>query len=100
MEAAQSAQNRASQAYRERLEAAGKVRFEVQALAGDRELIRALARRLSHGTDATEVREILRRAVVEEPKRGTILAALRASPLVGANLDLGREVVAERELDL
>jgi hypothetical protein len=36
----------------------------------------------------------------EPPRRGGIWAALRRSPAVGANLDLTREIVPERDIDL
>lgn len=35
-----------------------------------------------------------------EPERGGILAALRRSPLVGAELDLSREAEDDRQLEL
>ncbi len=35
----------------------------------------------------------------EPPEQGGILAALRASPLVGANLDVTREIISGRNID-
>jgi hypothetical protein len=67
-------------------------RFEVLGRDTDRELIRALARRLSEaGPDAPRLRAIVAQAVAgEPPRKGGILAALRRSPLVGADLALVR----------
>ncbi len=71
----------------------GLARFEVQAPETDRALLRALARRLAAGgPDAAHARATLERLVTPEPPAtGGILAALRRSPLVGADLDLSRE---------
>ena len=97
-----SSQKRALQNYRERLGRRGMARFEVIGLDSDRELIRSLARRLAENGDAASV---LRAAVSrtlssEPPRKGGVLAALRRSPLVGADLDLTREVTPGRKLDL
>jgi hypothetical protein len=47
------------------------------------------------------VRSAMRRAISgEPPKKGGILAALRRSPLGGADLDLSRSVTKGREVDL
>jgi hypothetical protein len=77
-------------------------RVEVVGLNSDRELIRSLARRLAQGGDeAAQLRaEVGRKLVGETPRRGGVLAALRNSPLVGADLDLTREVTAGRDADL
>ena len=71
----------------------GLARFEVQAPETDRALLRALARRLAAGRpDAAHARATLERLITPEPPAtGGILAALRRSPLVGADLDLSRE---------
>jgi len=91
---------RAVKNYRRRLSRRGMARFEVLALETDRYLIRSLAKRLAaSGPDAARIREAVRRSVTET-KRGGILAALRRSPLVGADLDLVRPVPANREVDL
>ena len=87
---------------RKRLKQRGMARFEVLGLDADRDLIRSLARRLAdNGPDSARIRATVRRAVSEEPPRkGGILNALRRSPLVGADLNLKRPVVAGRKVDL
>lgn len=97
-----AAQKRALQNYRARLTQRGFTRFEVTALDVDRELIRTLARRLAEeGPEAEQVRAAVKTAVAGEPPRpGGILAALRRSPLVGADLDLSRPREEGRKVDL
>lgn len=97
-----TAQKRALQNYRARLTQRGFTRFEVTALDADRELIRTLARRLAEeGPEAEQVRAAVKTAVAGEPTRpGGILAALRRSPLVGADLDLSRLREEGRKVDL
>lgn len=97
-----AAQKRAIQNYRARLTQRGFTRFEVMALDADRELIRALARRLAEeGPEAEQVRAALKIAVAgEPPEPGNILTALRRSPLVGADLDLSRPREEGRKVDL
>ena len=95
-------QKHALQNYRRRLSERGMARFEVLGLDADRELIRALARRLARGdAEAARLRaEVARSIAGEPPRRGGILAALRRSPLVGADLDVTRETVPGRDIDL
>ena len=97
-----TAQKRAIRTYRSRQAQRGIARFEVQALDTDRELIRALARRLSDdGPDATQARAMIQQIVSgEPPSRGSILQALRRSPLVGSHLDLRRAHEDGRTVDL
>ncbi len=97
-----SAQKKAAQTYRTRQTQRGLARFEVQAPVSDRALIRALARRLAEaGPEAALARATLKRLVTGEPPApGGILAALRRSPLVGADLDLARPCNQGRETDL
>ncbi|WP_316189817.1 MULTISPECIES: hypothetical protein [unclassified Bradyrhizobium] len=97
-----NAQKRAIENYRSRLTKRGIVRFELQALEIDRDLIRTLARKLTEeGPDAGQLRRTMQQAVSgEPPKPGGILTALRRSPLVGANLDLTRPHEEGREVDL
>lgn len=97
-----ASQRRAIQNYRARLNAKGLARFEVLGRAQDRDLIRQLARRLAEeGAEASELRGALERTVMgEPPRRGGILAALRRSPLVGADLDLTRVHLEGRGVDL
>lgn len=95
-------QNRAVRSYRQRLSEQGLRRYEVLGLAQDQQLIRALARRLAQN-DAEALRlrsELSAGALGSTPSKGGILAALRRSPLVGAELDLTREFVAGRDLEL
>lgn len=97
-----AAQKRATQSYRARLTQRGFARFEVMARESDRDLIRTLARRLGEeGPEAEQIRAAVRTAIAgEPPKRGGILAALRRSPLVGADLDLTRPRDEGRKIDL
>jgi hypothetical protein len=97
-----TAQKRALQNYRKRLNQRGMARFEVLGLDADRELIRSLARRLADdGPDTVQIRAAVRRTISgEPPKKGGILSALRRSPLVGADLDILRPVTAARRVEL
>jgi hypothetical protein len=97
-----SSQKRAIQNYRTRLNERGLARFEVLGRAGDRDLIRSLARRLAENDpEATRIRSAVSQTISgEPPKKGSIVAALRRSPLVGQDLDLHRPRVEEREVDL
>ncbi|MBF0372749.1 MAG: hypothetical protein HQL39_04945 [Alphaproteobacteria bacterium] len=97
-----TSQNRAIQNYRSRLGERGMARFEVLGLDSDRTLIRSLARRLAEdGPEAQRLRAVVSQTIADEPpKRGGILAALRRSPMVGADLDLARPFEDGREVDL
>jgi hypothetical protein len=97
-----NAQKRAVQNYRSRLGARGLARFEVFGRDTDRDLIRSLARRLAEDTpEASELRAVVSTSIAGEPPQpGAILAALRRSPLVGANLDLSRSREEGRKIDL
>jgi len=97
-----AAQKRAIQNYRARLTQRGFTRFEVMARESDRDLIRTLARRLAEeGPEAEQVRAAVKTAVAgEPPKPGGILAALRRSPMVGADLDFARPHEEGRKVDL
>jgi hypothetical protein len=92
----------AVQNHRSRLNARGVARFEVQGLDRDRELIRRLARRLAEeGPEAQQLRLQVERSIGgEPPKTGGILAALRRSPAVGADLVFERPFDPGREVDL
>ncbi len=87
-----SSQKRAIQNYRSRLGERGLARFEVLGRDADRALIRSLARRLAEdGPEASRLRAAVSQTIAgEPPMKGGILAALRRSPLVGADLDLTR----------
>lgn len=97
-----SSQKRAIQKYRSRLGERGLARFEVLGRDSDRDLIRSLAKRLSEDTPAaSELRATITEAIAgDPPKTGGILAALRRSPLVDADLDLSRSRDEGREVDL
>jgi len=97
-----TAQKRALRNYRSRLVKRGMARFEVLGLDADRELIRTLAKRLAEDDpDAARIRAAVSRTIAgEPPKKGGILAALRRSPLVGADLDLTRSRETGRKIDL
>lgn len=95
-------QKRAIKNYRSRLSERGMARFEVLGLDADRELIRSLARRLvENGPDAARLRATVSSTLSgAPPKKGGILASLRRSPMVGADLDLTRPFEAGRKIDL
>jgi hypothetical protein len=97
-----TAQDRALKNYRRRLQQRGLARFEVLGLAGDRKLIRSLAKRLAeNGPDSKRLRATVSQTLSKEgPKRGGIFAALRRSPLVGAGIKLKREATSGRKVDL
>ncbi|MET4258740.1 hypothetical protein ABIC09_003690 [Bradyrhizobium sp. S3.12.5] len=97
-----NSQKRAIQQYRSRLGERGLARFEVLGRDADRDLIRSLARRLAEDTaEASELRATVSKSIAGEPPRsGGILAALRRSPLVGADLDLSRPREKGRKVDL
>lgn len=99
---ADSAQKRALENYRRRLTEQGLARFEVLGLDADRDLIRAVAKRLAENdTQATHLRIALQRdTAAEAPQKGGILAALRNSPLLGVDLDVKRERSPGRRVDL
>jgi len=88
----ETSQRRAIQNYRARLSERGLSRFEVLGRDSDRDLIRSLARRLAeNGPEASRLRAAVTQTIAgEPPRKGGILAALRRSPLVGADLDLTR----------
>ena len=87
---------------RERRAQHGIKRFAVMAPETDRSLIRALASRLAEdGPKAEHARATVRALIADEPSaRGGILAALRRSPLVGADLDLSRPRIEGRKVAL
>ena len=97
-----NSQNRAIQNYRSRLTERGLARFEVLGRYADRDLIRSTARRLAEdGPDASRLRAVVSQTIAgEPPKRGGIMAALRRSPLVGADLDLTRPREEGRETEI
>lgn len=97
-----TSQRRAIRTYRARLSERGLARFEVLGRDADRDLIRSLARRLAEDDpEATRLRTVVSTSMAgEPPKKGGILAALRRSPLVGADLDLPRPRVEGRKVEI
>jgi len=97
-----NSQKRAIQNYRSRLSERGLTRFEVLGLGGDRTLIRSLARRLAEeGPEASRLRAAVSQSITgAPPKKGGILAALRRSPLVGADLNLNRTHEKGRKVEI
>jgi hypothetical protein len=98
----ENSQKRAVKNYRSRLGQRGMARFEVVARDTDRDLIRSLAKRLAEdGAEAERIRAAISRTIAGElPEKGGILAALRRSPLVGADLDFSRPKEPARKVDL
>jgi hypothetical protein len=76
--------------------------LELPASEADCDLIRRLARKLTEaGPNAATIRRVVQQAVAGETRgAGGILAALRRSPLVRADLDLTRMREEGREVDL
>lgn len=97
-----SSQTRAIQNYRARLSERGLARFEVLGRDADRELIRLLARRLAENSpESARIRAAVSDTINGEPaKKGGILAALRRSPLVGADIQFTRHHEEGREIEL
>ena len=95
-------QRRAIHNYRSRLAERGLARFEVLGRDADRDLVRLVARRLAEdGPEASRLRAAVGRAVAgESAGKGGILAALRRSPLAGADLDTSRSHETGRAIDL
>ena len=97
-----SSQRRAIRNYRSRLSERGLARFEVLGRGSDRELIRALARRLAEDSlESSKLRAAISRSIAgEPPSKGGILAALRRSPLVDADLALTRPREEGRKVEI
>jgi hypothetical protein len=95
-------QKAAVQRYRSRLSERGLSRFEVLARDCDQALIRSLARRLAEDTAAAaKLRAMVGKvATGKSAKPGGILAALRRSPLVGADLHVTRSRASGRKITL
>lgn len=98
----QTSQTRALKNYRNRLVERGMARFEVLGRDSDRELIRSFAKRLAEeGPEADRLRAVVSQDQESEPpKKGGILAALRRSPLVGADIVADRPFEPGRKVDL
>jgi hypothetical protein len=74
----------------------------VLARDADRDLIQSLTRKFTEDTpEASELRTAVSKSLAEEPPRKDgILAALRRSPLVGADLDLKRPGETGHKIEL
>lgn len=95
------AQTKAIKNYRRCLKKRGLSRFEVLALNTDRDLIRSLTRKLAHDDpEAQRIRSEVIRSVSGSTRRVGILAALRRSPLVGAEVKTTRAFETGRKIDL
>jgi hypothetical protein len=94
------AQKRAVQNYRASLAQRGLGRFEVVARATDRELIRALAKRLAEdGPEAARIRATIAPNEGQYvPRKGGIIDALRHSPLVGSGVAFKRSTDSPRRV--
>jgi hypothetical protein len=101
-----TSQKRAVANHRRRLAERGMARYEVRGLAQDKALVRKFAKRLAENSADTErlrqeiARELAREVSPQFLTGRDIWEALRRSPLVGADLNLEREVVSPREVDL
>ncbi len=96
-----SSQKKAVESYRRRLSLKGLSRFEVLGLESDRELLRSLARKMADGDAASEsLRASLRALSGDARAKGGIFAALRKSPLVGADIEVARSRGPGRKIDL
>jgi len=95
-------QARAVNNYRKRLSKRGMARFEVLGLKQDRELVRALARRLAENDpEVAGIRASVNIQIAPDTrKKGGILKMLRNSPLMGVELNLARRRVPPRRVDL
>jgi hypothetical protein len=87
--------------YRDRLADKGMARFEVLGRKSDSALIRSLARTIAEDDEkATALREFAEKIIEQDqPKRGSLLAALLRSPLVGSGLDLTRSTDHARTIE-
>lgn len=93
------AQKRAVANYRRRIAKQGLARFEVIGHERDKALIRDLARRLAaDNAEAARLREQLQGVSNPLEAKGGFWTMIRNSPLVGADLDLSRPVVPERDV--
>ncbi|MDQ7251351.1 hypothetical protein [Dongia sedimenti] len=97
-----SSQKRAIEKYRSRLSKRGLARFEVLGRKADQDLIRTLARLLADGdAEAARLRAAVQQNISGQPaKKGGILAALRRSPLVGADVDFSRSKEGGRKVEI
>jgi hypothetical protein len=97
-----SSQQRAIANFRNRLAEKGLVRFEVTGRNADRELVRTVARRLAEGgPESDRLRSVVNQTISGAlPRKGGIVQALLASPLIGSELDLTRPREEGRKVDI
>jgi hypothetical protein len=97
-----ASQKRGVRTHRNRLSHRGLARFEVLGRTADRELIRSVARRLAEdGPESSRLRAAVNQSMIgARPKKGGIVAALRHSPLVGADLNLDRARGIGRKVEI
>ncbi len=97
-----SSQKRAVRNYRTRLNDRGLMRFEVLGRSADRDLLRSLARCLAEDSaQSAHLRALMSETIDGEAAvRGGIVAALRRSPMVGADLQLDRAREEGRQVAL
>lgn len=89
--------------HRTKVAAGGSRRVEVTVPAGDAGLVKAVADALrAGGREATRVRDALRPVVAPDRARtgAELVAFLRDSPLVGAELEAERDKSAGRAADI
>ncbi len=97
-----SSQQRAPADVRDRLAKQGLVRFEVTGRDSERELVRALARRLAEGGPGSDrLRDAMKQSVGgETPQKSGILKEILASPLIRSELEIAHPVEEGRKVDL
>lgn len=98
-----ASQKRALENHRRRMNERGLARYEVRGLEKDKALVREFAKRLAaNDAEAERLRVTVGQKVSNKwPRTGKdIWDALRRSPLVGADLNLEREIVPPRDIDL
>jgi hypothetical protein len=98
----QSAQYRAVVKNRRALRERGMSRYEVRGLERDKTLLKELAKRLAANDGAAETlrAELKQKLTPAKGERGGFLRWIRSSPLVGSGINLEREVVYARNIDL
>ena len=101
-----TSQKRAVANHRRRLAERGMARYEVRGLEQDKALVRKFAKRLAENSADTERlrREITRELSPDAPSQfltgRDIWDALRRSPAVGVDLNIEREQIPGRDVDL
>jgi hypothetical protein len=77
-------------------------RYEVRGLKRDKELVRHVARQLAAGDAAAKRlrKELTEKTREPEASGGSLVAALRRSPLVGIDWEIERPIEYGREIDL